>query len=91
MTLLRLRRDGVACSDLGSEIVILDLDSSSFFSVADSAAIVVGALTAGASREHLIERLTETYDVQASEAAADVDAFLSDLRSRNLLCEETTR
>ena len=40
----RLRRDGVACSDLGSEIVILDLDTSSYYSASNSAATLVGAL-----------------------------------------------
>jgi hypothetical protein len=44
MSKLRLRRDGVAWSDLGDEVVILDLRSSTYFSVVDTAALLVNAL-----------------------------------------------
>src|SRR5262245_23682582 len=76
MTRYRLRRDSVATSDLGSEIVILDLDTSFYFAVSESAAVLVGALAEGASAEELVGRLLDHYDVQAAEAAADVEAFL---------------
>jgi hypothetical protein len=83
----QLRRDGVACSDLGSEIVILDLDTSSYYSASNSAAVLLGALVDGASREDLVERLVTTYDVDVDEADIDVEAFLDGLRKRNLLEE----
>jgi hypothetical protein len=87
VTTFRLRRDGVACSDLGSEIVILDLDTSSYYSAAASAATLVGALVDGASCEALVEQLVTTYAVEPEEAAADVEGFLDGLRRRNLLEE----
>lgn len=48
---VRLRRDGVAWSDLGTEIVILDLRSSTYFSVRDSGAFLVTVLVDGASAD----------------------------------------
>lgn len=85
MSQLRLRRDGVAWSDLGDEIVILDLQSSTYFSVRGTAAFLVGELVDGSSTDALVERLLDTYDTTADVAWTDVDAFLDELDSRHLL------
>jgi Coenzyme PQQ synthesis protein D (PqqD) len=85
MTALRLRRDGVACSDLGSEVVILDFESSTYFSARASAAVIVQTLVEGASPEALVAKLLDRYDVTTDVAAADVRRFLDQLESRNLL------
>ena len=85
MTTYRIRRDGIACSDLGSEVVILDLDTSRYFAACASAAVLVSALVEGASTDDLVRRVLAEYDVPSAEAAADVDAFLAQLQSRNLL------
>jgi Coenzyme PQQ synthesis protein D (PqqD) len=85
MPAFRLRRDGVACSDLGSEVVILDFESSVYFSARDSAATIVQTLVEGASPEALVERLVSRYDVTEEVAADDVRRFLEQLNTRNLL------
>lgn len=85
MTALRLRRDGVACSDLGSEVVILDLETSTYFSARDSAATLVQTLMDGATPEALVQQLTNRYDVASDVASTDVRLFLDQLTSRNLL------
>jgi hypothetical protein len=85
MSFYRLRREGVAWSDLGSEIVILDLDTSSYFAASASAKVLVGALIQGATAEDLVGRLREQYEVTTEHAVADVEAFLQQLRRRNLL------
>jgi hypothetical protein len=85
MTIYRIRRDGIACSDLGSEVVILDLATSRYFAASASAAVLVAALVEGASAEDLVHRVLAEYDVPPTEATADVDAFLAQLQSRNLL------
>lgn len=85
MSIYRMRRDGVACSDLGSEIVILDLETSSYFAASSSAAVLVNALIEGASEEDLVGRLLDSYEVAPADAAADVEAFLTQMRTRNLL------
>lgn len=85
MELFRLRRDGLACSDLGSEFVILDLESSTYFSARDSAAELVASLRDGASAEALTRRLVNRYAIDDDVAAADVEDFLGQMRGRNLL------
>ena len=85
MPAFRLRRDGVACSDLGSEVVILDFASSTYFSARDSAATIAQTLVEGASPEALVEQLVSRYDVTDEDAATDVRRFLDQLTTRNLL------
>jgi coenzyme PQQ synthesis protein D (PqqD) len=85
MTVYRMRADGVACSDLGGEVVILDLTSSQYFAVRDSAAMLVGCLMGGATSDDLIEKLIESYSVTRDVATADVHNFVDALRARNLV------
>lgn len=85
MSTYRLRRDGVACSDLGGEIVILDLETSVYLSARDTAAVLVEQLVEGATAQALVDALTSRYAVDAAHAAADVEEFLDQLRGRNLL------
>lgn len=85
MSSLRLRRDGVAWSDLGTEIVILDLRSSTYVSVRDTGAFLVNGLVDGASAQTLVERLLDGYNTTEDIARSDVDEFLAELSSRDLL------
>ena len=43
------------------------------------------ALAEGDTRQGLIDKLVETYDVGRSTAESDVDEFLADLRARDFL------
>lgn len=85
MPTLRLRRDGVAWSDLGSELVILDIRSSTYFSVRDTGAFLVTALVDGASTQTLVDRLLDSYDTTEDTARDDVEDFLAELSRRDLL------
>lgn len=85
MTVTRLRREGVLTSDLGSEIVILDLDSSTYFSVRDTGAVLLNRLVDGATVEAMAQELSTTYDADYQVALADVRDFVADLDARRLL------
>lgn len=85
MSALRLRQDGVACSDLGDEIVILDLRSSTYFSARGTGAVLVTALQSGASVDTLVGDLRAAYDVTEDVAREDVVEFVADLERRGLL------
>ena len=46
-------------------------------------------LQSGCDRDKLIQVLLETYEVDAAEAAADVDAFLDKMRKLRILEDES--
>lgn len=56
-------------------------------SLNETGAFLWRILEDGAERSRLVESLVAEYDVDAQTAAADVDAFLTTLRSNALLAE----
>ena len=57
-------------------------------SVNETGAFLWGILEKGADKALLVSRMTEEYDVNEETAAGDVDAFLAQLRDKNLLSDE---
>ncbi|UQX87876.1 PqqD family protein [Jatrophihabitans telluris] len=75
-------------ADDGS-VVILDLRSSRYLSLNDSAAALWQALVGGATEPELARSLQASFGVEAAVAEADVAEFLAALRARDLLQEES--
>lgn len=65
--------------------MVLDIDRSEFLVVNRSGAPLWGLLAGGASRDQLARALIERYDLDATEAAADVHRFLTFLADRQML------
>lgn len=82
---LRLRADALQWREVEGEIVVLDLQSSSYFAVNRSGAALWGALAAGATRDGLLTKLRDEFGLDSEQAADDVDAFLAVLGERDLL------
>jgi coenzyme PQQ synthesis protein D (PqqD) len=85
MTELRLNPSAVTWREVDGEVLALDLGTSTYLGTNPSGAMLWRSLAAGSSRDRLVELLTSEFDVEASRAAADVDAFLRYLESQGLL------
>jgi coenzyme PQQ synthesis protein D (PqqD) len=85
VTQLRLNPGAVSWREVDGEVLALDLRRSTYLATNPAGAVLWKSLAAGTSREGLIERLTEEFDVDESRAAADVDDFLGWLVSQGLL------
>ena len=62
---------------------------SGMISLTESGYLLYQQLQSGCDRDRLIRVLLETYEVDAAEAAADVDAFLDKMRKLRILEDET--
>jgi hypothetical protein len=82
---LSLRRDDLAWRTVDDELVAIDVRGSTYLTANGSGLALWAALAEGATRDELVAVLTESYDVAAETAAADVDAFLAALEERELL------
>ncbi len=69
------------------EIVLLDSVRSSYLAANPSAAVLWDGLAAGTDRQHLIDRLVDTYDIDREQAGRDVDRFVRALEELGLLDE----
>jgi hypothetical protein len=85
MSELRLRSESLEWREIEDEVIAIDTRTSSYLSANGSGLVIWRELAEGTTRELLIERIVETFGIETDRAAADVDHFLSDLRSRGLL------
>ena len=85
MSLLRLRRDGLHWIEADGEIVALDDRSLQYVSANPAGAVVWQALVEGATRDELLARILEQYEVEEGVAARDLDGFLGELARLGLL------
>ncbi|HXE99980.1 MAG TPA: PqqD family protein [Solirubrobacterales bacterium] len=82
---VRVRADALEWRTVEGEIVALDLRRSLYLAINPSGATLWPALVEGASREELVERLSRECGVSRHDAESDVDGFLSELASHDLL------
>jgi hypothetical protein len=86
--LLRLRGDELEWKLLEGEIVALDASTSQYFATNRTGAVLWSALEKGATREQLVARLVEAFDVDEETAARDLDGFLAALEAQGLLARK---
>jgi hypothetical protein len=82
---VKLRADALEWREVEGEIVALDLESATYFSVNPSGAAMWPALVDGTTREQLVARLVDTFDIDEATAARDVESFLTALAERRVL------
>lgn len=88
MSTLRLRGDGLQWRAVEQEILALDGRTSTYLSANGSGALLWRQLADGTTREALVRSLVDTYGIDESTAAADVDRFTEELERHALLDRE---
>ncbi len=83
--MLRLRSESVVWSRVGEDVVILELESSSYFTVMGSGTVIIEHLADGATEDSLVESVTSRFEIDAETARADVVRFLKELGDQNML------
>ena len=81
----RLRAVDLTWRVLDDEVVVLDLRTSSYFSVNDTGKVLWDVLVEGASEEQLVTVLVDRFEISEDVARRDVGAFLSLCSERELL------
>lgn len=85
---MRLRRDGVSWQRLDDGAVLLDLSTSTYFTVNETGADIVDALAGsgeGIDTDALERLLLAGYDVTPERARTDVAQMLAELDRRGLI------
>lgn len=70
---------------IDDEVVVMSLVDGTFFSLTDTAAAIWGLIDGARDRDGLIAALSESYGVDRSSIAADVDRFLAQLGEAGFL------
>jgi hypothetical protein len=82
---LCLRARDLHWREIGDEIVALDLRGAVYLSLQGSGAFLWRQLAESTTRDGLVQALVETYGIETTRAANDVDKFLATLNDRGLL------
>lgn len=84
MTIYNARDDVVAC-ELEDSFAILKLDTSEYFKLNSTGAVIWGRLADGASLEQLVESVCMNFDIGPDECRDDVAALVEELEGAGLV------
>lgn len=85
---MQLNHGRIAWHEVDGEAVVLDLDTSTYFSVNGTGTVLLRALDHEADEESLVAALSQASGRPGHELRSDVEAFVADLRARGLLTGE---
>ncbi len=77
--------DDVLTAHLEGEAVLLHMETKDYFRLNETAAVVWKALERGKDRTAIVAELVEGFDVDAAEAAEELDRLLAELAGRGLV------
>lgn len=82
---MRLRSTDISVRTLGDETIVLHLRTSKYLTITGVGTRLFELLVEDRSVDDLVGTVVEEYDVEADVARRDIDAFLADLRTAQLL------
>ena len=80
--------DHVTWRAIGHEVVVLNIRSSEYYSLSETASCIWRGLVAGLTTEGLVSSVQECFDVPLEVAGADTAQFLAYLRAEGLLVDD---
>jgi hypothetical protein len=83
--LLKLREDTIRWKEIDGETVLLDLRTSMYLSVNPSATLLWRMLAQGTTHDAMVDALAGEYGIGAEQAREDVDLFVADCATRDLI------
>lgn len=84
---MKLRTEGVTWQEIDGELVILDLESSSYLTTNVAGALLTKRLTEEATEQDLVDALIAEFGIDENTARTDATAFVNQLREKSLLVE----
>lgn len=85
--LLSIRRPTVTSEIIDGEAVVIDLESGSYFSMQNTAALIWSMLEQGASRSAILDNVASAYSKGMEEIKEDVNQFVDKLLAIALIVE----
>ena len=82
---MEIRQTGLTWNVVGDEVVVLDLEKSTYLKLNGSARVLWEGLSTSSTEVELVAALAARFGIAEERAAGDVAEFVSDLRRRDLL------
>ena len=78
-------RPGVEWQHVDDEVVVLDLNSSTYMALNDTGSVLWPLVAAGTTEAELVDALSSRFTIEPGRARADIGAFLERLWSLSLV------
>ncbi len=85
MNRFRINEAGIVHESIDEEVVIINLETGSYYSLQRPAVDVWGVLTAPASVEDIATAVCERYEVDPADMTQEVQRFLDELQQEDLI------
>lgn len=79
------RRDDLVTAPVGEDLVMMDIDSGTFFTLDDIGTFVWSRLAGPTSVADLLDEIQHNYDVTPEQCEGDVLALLQQMHDRGLI------
>lgn len=77
--------DAVMTSQVGDELILLDLNSGIYHSLNAAGAPIWAELTNGTRQSEIVDRIVAEFEVSPATAARDVESFIEQLAALGLV------
>ncbi|WP_299087598.1 MULTISPECIES: PqqD family protein [Microbacterium] len=84
---MRIRSEGITWQEIDDELVILDMQTSTYQTTNVAGAVLAKLLVEERSTDELAQALIDKFGIDSETADADVAAFIDQLRDKSLLEE----
>lgn len=78
-------KQDIVARSVGDEMVLLDLDSGTYFTLNGVGAFIWKRIEAQDDVDAIASHIVQQYEVELAQARADVSAFLSDMLTQGLV------
>jgi hypothetical protein len=85
---LQINADAVVWRDVGDEVVVLELATSTYLTLNGTAKQIWDSLASGATLPALADGLVDRYGITSEQAQVDAESFVSALADRGLLVND---
>lgn len=85
---LRLNKEATAYRRVGDEFYVLTTRDSTLHNVRGAGVRIMELLEEGKGRDEILAVLLAEFEVDAATLAADVDAFLAELKAKGILRDD---
>jgi hypothetical protein len=82
---LQLKVEDVVWREVGDELVVLELSTSTYLTLNGTAKQLWEGLAGGSTLDMLVSMLADRYTISVQQARSDTESFLSALAERELL------
>lgn len=80
-----IQNKAIVQSQIGEEVVMLDMESGFYFGLNSVASVIWGLLVEGIGFETLIDQLMAQFDVERSVCEADTRELLDQMLEKNII------